>query len=279
MGMEAFSIGAPRRRVFYDIGMISRRTLVGALPAAVAAQSRFTDGEAHGDPPYLLEPGWTPLLNGTDMTGWVSQGGKPQQWITTKAVRFNRTGNPQHLGAKPEPGGTILNTSRGYVNNIHTVEKFGGMELYLDFMVPKGSNSGVYLHGLYEVQIFDSYGSWEPMSAVDGGAIYHRWIDDQGVGGSAPRVNASRRPGEWQSYQIWFQAPRFEGGKKTANAKFLKVLHNGVTVQENVEVDGGTRAHMPIPEAETNPLMLQGDHGPVAFRNIYWRPLRKLIHA
>jgi hypothetical protein len=100
------------------------------------------------------------------------------------------------------------------------------------------------------------------------------------VGGSAPRVNANRRPGEWQSYQVWFQGPRFDGsGKKTANAKFLKVVQNGVSVQENVEVDGGTRAHMNIPEAATNPLMLQGDHGAVAFRNLYWRPLRKLIHA
>lgn len=263
--------------------MISRRSLLAMLPAALPAaqaQSRFTDGEAHGDPPYLIEPGWAPLFNGTDLGGWEASGGKPQQWITTKAVRWNRTGNPQHLGVRSEPGGTIVNTARGYVNNINTTQKFGDMELYVDFMVPRGSNSGVYLHGLYEVQIFDSYGSWEPMSVVDGGAIYHRWIDEQGVGGSAPRVNANRRPGEWQSYYIWFRGPRFDAaGKKTENARFLKVLQNGITVQENVEVDGGTRAHLPIAEAAQNPLMLQGDHGPVAFRNLYWRPLRKMIHA
>ena len=118
--------------------------------------------------------------------------------------------------------------------------------------------------------------------AIDpiGGYLLLYWIDDQGVGGSAPRVNANRRPGEWQSYNIWFQGPRFDSaGKKTTDAKFLKVLQNGVSVQENVEVDGGTRAHMSIPEAATNPLMLQGDHGAVAFRNLYRRPLRKLIHA
>jgi hypothetical protein len=91
-------------------------------------------------------------------------------------------------------------------------------------------------------------------------------------------VNASRPPGHWQSYQIWFRAPRFDAsGKKIENAKFIRVLFNGILVQENVEVDGGTRAHMEIPEAATNPLMLQGDHGPVAYRNIYWRPLRPLI--
>ena len=69
-------------------------------------------------------------------------------------------------------------------------------------------------------------------------------------------------------------APRFEGGKKIQNARFLKVVYNGQTVQENVEIDGPTRAHMEISEAPTNPLMLQGDHGPVAFRNIWARPLQ-----
>lgn len=87
-------------------------------------------------------------------------------------------------------------------------------------------------------------------------------------------MNASRRPGEWQSFHAWFRAPRFDAsGKKTANARFVKVLHNGILVQENVDLEGGTRAHMPIAEAALNPLMLQGDHGPVAFRNLYYRPL------
>jgi hypothetical protein len=117
------------------------------------------------------------------------------------------------------------------------------------------------------------------MKTSDGGAIYHRWIDNKGVGGSAPSRNASRRPGEWQSYQIWFRAPRFDAsGHKTENARFIRVLYNGLTVQNNVEVEGGTRAHMNIPEAPTNPLMLQGDHGPVAYKNIYWRPLRPIIN-
>ena len=70
-----------------------------------------------------------------------------------------------------------------------------GVELYVEFMLAKGSNSGVYLHGLYEVQVFDSYASTEPMTSSDCGGIYHRWINEQGVGGSAPSRNASRRPG------------------------------------------------------------------------------------
>ena len=117
------------------------------------------------------------------------------------------------------------------------------------------------------------------MKTSDGGAVYHRWINEQGVGGSAPKVNASRAPGEWQSYQIWFRAPRFDAaGRKVENAKFIRVLHNGILVQDNVEVEGPTRAHMNHPEAPANPLMLQGDHGPVAFKNIYVRPLRPIIN-
>jgi hypothetical protein len=145
-------------------------------------------------------------------------------------------------------------------------------------MLAKGSNSGVYMHSLYECQIFDSWGSTEPVTSSDGGGIYHRWINEKGVGGSAPSRNASRRPGEWQSYHIWFRAPRFDAaGKKTENAKYIRVVFNDLSVQNNVEVDGPTRAANNIPEAAENPIMLQGDHGPVAFRNIYWRPLREII--
>ena len=84
-------------------------------------------------------------------------------------------------------------------------------------------------------------------------------------------MNASKPPGEWQSFHAFFRAPKFEGARKVSNARFDKVLHNGVVVQENVEVDGGTRSHMQIGEAASNPVMLQGDHGPVAYRNLYIR--------
>ena len=94
-------------------------------------------------------------------------------------------------------------------------------------------------------------------------------------GGVAPRVRAERPPGQWQSYHVWFQAPRFDdAGNKVANAKFLRVLHNGVLIHENVEREGPTQAPLKIPEAAENPLMLQGDHEQIAYRNIYVRPLR-----
>lgn len=259
-----------------------RITLLIALLTCLAAPAQrkpvFNDGELHGDAPYLVEDGWMPLLNGKDLTGWAGRDGKPHNWVTAKGIWWDRLLAPKNLGAIPEPGDRIVNSVSGRAADLVTTQKFGDMELYLEFMIPKGSNSGVYLHSLYEVQIFDSYDSPMRMSSSDGGGIYHRWINNQGVGGSAPKVNANRPPGYWQSYYIWFRAPRFDAsGKKIENARFIRVLQNGLLVQENVEVDGPTRASMDIPEAAENPLMLQGDHGPVTFRNIYWRPLRPII--
>lgn len=255
--------------------------LVALIALAASAQKLpdLNDGESHGDAPYLIEDGWRPLLTGRDVSGWHGRDGKPHEWLTTRGVRWDRLLGPTRLSPSVrEPSGTIINGTTGRTADLVSDEKFGDVELYLEFLIPKGANSGVYLHGLYEVQIFDSYGSWMPLTSSDGGGIYHKWIDNKGVGGSAPKVNACRRPGEWQSYHIWFRAPRFDAsGRKTENAKFLRVLYNGLLVQEDVEADGPTRASMSHPEAATNPLMIQGDHGPIAIRNIYVHALRPII--
>jgi hypothetical protein len=256
--------------------------LILALLLSAAGQRRpeLNDGEMHGDAPYLLEDGWTALLNGSDLSGWHGLGSGQNQWFTTTGVLWDRLLGPTRLTGipGPTPGRTILNGPAGRTVNLVTDRKFQDVELYLEFMLAKGSNSGVYLHGLYEVQVFDSWDSTEPLTSSDCGGIYHRWINNRGVGGSAPGRNASRRPGEWQSFYIWFRGPRFDSsGRKTENARFIRVVQNGLSIQQNVEVDGPTRAAMGIPEAATNPIMLQGDHGPVAYKNIYVRPLREII--
>ena len=253
--------------------------VAAAISAGLLNAQGLNDGEAHGDAPFLIEDGWRPLLSGKDMSGWGGQDGKPSEWLTVRGVVWERLLGPTRLRGIAALAATILNGQGGRTANLVSEEKFGDVELYLEFLIPRGSNSGVYLQGLYEIQVFDSFGSTEEMKTSDCGAVYHRWINEQGVGGSAPSRNASRRPGEWQSFHIWFRAPRFDAaGKKTENARFLRVLHNGLTVQKDVAVDGGTRAHMAIAEAALNPLMLQGDHGPVAYRNIYVRPLRPIIN-
>lgn len=156
--------------------------------------------------------------------------------------------------------------------DLFTRKEFGDMDLELDFMMAKGSNSGIYLHGRYELQLMDSWTVVNPAAGTNGG-IYQRWDEnrpdgDKGYEGHAPRQNASRAPGLWQNLKISFQAPRFDAnGKKTEPAKMLKVELNGVTIHEDVELSGPTRGGAGEEKA-TGPLRIQGDHGAVAFRNI-----------
>ena len=226
-----------------------------------------------GRPPEVSGSGWRALLNGHDTSGWHSRDGKPNTWYTAKEVTLDQTGTRPRLLGTGGAGLVMINGPDGRTTDFISDERFGDMELYLEFMIPPKSNSGVYVEGVYEVQILDSFGVKQP-GVHDCGAIYERWIDGKGVGGSPPLVNASRAPGEWQSFHIWFRAPRFDSkGKKTQDAHFVKVELNGRVVQRDVDAPGPTRAALEIAEAAENPLMLQGDHGPVAFRNIYVRPI------
>ncbi|MDW8205024.1 MAG: DUF1080 domain-containing protein [Cytophagales bacterium] len=170
-------------------------------------------------------------------------------------------------------------------DDLFTLMEHGDIELILEFMTPRESNSGIYFMGRYELQILDSYtritnGSARP-DKHDCAAIYERWDDSKpegqkGYEGRPPRENVTRAPGLWQHYHVIFQAPRFnEKGEKIANAKFVKVFHNGVLVHENVEVSGPTRGSAFANEAPRGPLRIQGDHGPVAFRNIRYRLYNK----
>jgi hypothetical protein len=219
------------------------------------------------------ESGWIALFYGRDITGWHPREQKADRWFTAGGVRWDPEATPARLEPFGTPGGVIVNGVTGRSTDLISDAKFGDVELYVEFFIPRKSNSGVYIHGLYEVQILDSHGATE-RGVHDCGAIYQRWIGGKGVGGRAPMRNACGPPGTWQSFHIWFRAPRFASdGRKTENARFLKVLHNGVLIQKEVEVDGPTRASLEIPEAAMNPIMLQGDHGPVAFRNVRIRRL------
>ena len=102
----------------------------------------LNDGDAHGDAPYLLEDGWTPLLNGKDLSGWHGVGTNRSEWLTTTGVLWERLLGPTRLSAVPGPvpGGTILNGPTGRTVQLASDEKFGDVELYLEFMVAKGSN-------------------------------------------------------------------------------------------------------------------------------------------
>ena len=157
---------------------------------------------------------------------------------------------------------------------IETSRAFGDVQLHVEWSAanpPRGdgqnrSNSGVFLMGRYEVQVLDSH---ENATYPDGmaGAVYGQF---------PPLVNASRRPGEWQTYDIVFRAPHFDGQRLVQPAR-MTVFHNGVLVQDAVELLGPTSHQQRAPyEAHAGrlPLSLQ-DHGdPVRFRNIWVRELK-----
>jgi hypothetical protein len=178
-------------------------------------------------------------------------------------------GAPRDFLATPGEG-VLLNSATSKTSNLISTAEFGDVEAHVEFCVPRGSNSGVYFMGRYEVQIFDSWGVTE-LHYTDCGGIYARWNKEEKrkVEGHPPRSNASKPAGEWQTFDVVFRAPRFDiSGKKLENARFVKVVHNGTIIHENVEVTGPTNGAAFADEAATGPLMLQGDHGPVAFRNL-----------
>ncbi len=215
---------------------------------------------------WVMDDGFIELIPASGFEGWHHV----TNW--TNAADATMDSAERSSIVIDEEGGGVLVSQKGDASHVQTTSQFGDVELHLEFMVPAGSNSGVYLQGRYEVQVLVSWGKPKP-SFGDCGGIYERWDEarsPKGYEGHPPLINASRKPGHWQTYDIVFRAPRFDAsGEKIANARFEKVVHNGVLVHENLELSGPTRGSLPSPsEVAQGPLMLQGDHGPVAYRNI-----------
>lgn len=208
------------------------------------------------------------LFNGKDLSAWNEPHGA---WSVVGSVSLDAA-NPKAFASQPGEG-VMLSSAAGKSANIISKAEHGDAEIHIEFNVPQGSNSGIYLQGRYEVQVFDSFGK-PKIAEHDCGAIYQRWDPKRGKGnegyeGHTPKVNASKAPGEWQTFDITFRAPRFDAaGKKIENAKFIKVVHNGQIIHENVEMNGPTRGSKFELEAASGPIVIQGDHGPVAYRNL-----------
>ena len=213
---------------------------------------------------------WIDLSAG-GLEPWVAPAG---DWFVAGSAAMNPQ-NPKVLTTKPGHG-VLVNGPTGRTRNLLSKQKFGDIEAHLEFLIPQRSNSGVKFEGLYEIQICDSHGVRQP-KAMDCGGIYPRaelkpkyhYLDD----GVPPRVNAARPAGEWQTLDVVFQAPRFDAaGRKIADARFVKVVLNGQVIHEIVEVKTPTGHAWRDKEIPTGPLLLQADHGPVAFRNVRVRP-------
>lgn len=196
-------------------------------------------------------------------------------WQVAGGVTADR--NQHHaLDASPGEGVLVNRPTEEADAHLFTNWTHGDLEMELEVLLPRGSNSGIYLQGRYEIQLLDSWGV-EPPTFSDMGGIYERWDPsrpegEEGYQGQPPRTNAARAPGLWQRMRIRFRAPRFnEAGEKVANARFERVELNGVVIHEDVEVTGPTRGAAFEDEQPQGPLMIQGDHGPVALRTIRYK--------
>jgi hypothetical protein len=170
------------------------------------------------------------LFNGRDLAGWAPHGGGENRWRVV--------------------GGILTNGGGGA--NLVTTRRFDDFKLRAEFRYPKGSNSGIYLRGRYEVQIEDSQERAEPTSH-DVGGVY---------GFLSPTENAARAPGEWQTYEI------------TLVGRRLTVVLNGRAVIADQVIPGITGGALDSDEGAPGPIYLQGDHGPVEFRRIVLTPAR-----
>lgn len=187
------------------------------------------------------------LFNGSDMSHWENN-----DWYI-------------------DDGKLIVNPGTG---GITTKESFGDIQLHIEWRIPEDvdgesqrrGNSGIFLQELYEVQILDSYNN-RTYSNGQAGAIYKQY---------PPRVNASLPPGEWQEFDIYFEAPVFREDGKLLKPAFMTVLHNGVFIHNHVEVKGPT-IFIGLPKYEKHsemlPIYIQGSRHKLEFRNIWVRKL------
>lgn len=200
-------------------------------------------------------------FDGKNLSNWQVRPGKElpkSKW--TVGVAAISPANPKQLVCKAGSGEMInLAERHGHSYDLFSKDTFGDARIEVEVMVPQGSNSGIYVMGEYEIQVLDSFGR-EKMGSGDMGAVY---------GASPPPVNAGKKPGEWQKYVIDVNAPRFDlAGNKTANAELVKVQLNGIVLHENLVLPKPTPGGVSGREASTGPIMFQGNHGAVAYRNI-----------
>ncbi len=264
MTSKRFYEPAPREvpSPYRVLSLVAGLSLV--LASAAGAQDRWpVHSMARPRPPVVApgpaaEPSPPPadaivLFDGKDLAAWQSGGDTPR-WLV-------RDG---YMMVLPGSGG------------IATRRAFGDIQLHIEWMAPdppRGSgqdrgNSGVFLMDRYEVQILDSYGN-DTYPDGQAGALY---------GQHPPLVNASRPPGQWQTYDIIFRRPRFREDGALARPARATVLHNGVLIHDAVPFLGrtvhGTEARY-TPHADTGPIALQDHEHPVRFRNVWVRELKE----
>jgi hypothetical protein len=244
-------------------------TAISITAAVLSANGATVQSQQQVDPkltevwepvPRVVTPGRGPaapsdafvLFDGTDFSQWESAEGGAAKWSVAD-------------GAFTVVKGT---------GDIRTKRSFGDCQLHIEWRTPANidgegqgrGNSGVFLQGRYEVQVLDSYDN-ATYANGQAASIYKQHI---------PLVNASRKPGEWQTYDIYFRAPRFSEDGTLLTPAYVTVLHNGVLVQDHVEINGST-VNRGAPSYTSHnarePLVLQDHDNPVSYRNVWIRDL------
>lgn len=266
------------RSAWLEVRHSGARTLVGQFvgvtgSARPIARIDFSDGEMR----FAIPPQWERVpgeisfvgrLEGDSLRGLMTWGdGQRFTWRGTRAPSLRRNTEPKWgspirlidaggltgwrvVGAASEwevEGGVLRNRKSG--GNLATERTFRDFKLHAEFRYPEGSNSGIYLRGRYEVQIADTPG--DELSDDGLGSVY---------GFLAPSEVVARQPGEWQTFDI------------TLTGRMITLVHNGKTVICNREIPGITGGALDSDEGAPGPLLIQGDHGPVEFRNLTITP-------
>jgi hypothetical protein len=241
--------------------------------AATAAARPAVLPPGYDDTPFLPHSPWRVHDRRRPQAPLVEPGQQPGAAPADALVLFDGKDLSQWQGGNPQgiEAGTINILKTG---ELRSKREFGDCQVHVEWMTPakddggpmNWGNSGVFMMDLFEIQIIESRAS-HIYADGNAGAIY---------GQTPPLVNASRKPGQWQTYEILFTAPRFQGGKLLEPAR-ATVLQNGVLVQYHQAILGATR-HKTFPvyptTATQGPIRLQQHHSAVRFRNIWVRPLK-----
>lgn len=250
------------------VSILVGRFVGGGGSARPISKVNFSEGKMS----FSIPPQWERedkdlsvegVLQGDSLSGTMTTpGGKQYSWVGRRAPALRRSktpvwGSPVRLfdGVDTKgwhtTGDNQWQAEAGILRSPHsganllTDATYNDFKLHIEFRVPKGSNSGVYLRGRYELQIEDGEGDEPPNNQL--GAIY---------GFLPPSDQAGKKPGEWQSYDV------------TLVGRMLTVVFNGTTVICNQEIPGITGGALDSKEGEPGPIYLQGDHGPIEYRNI-----------
>ncbi len=245
-GLESkFWIGAAALAVF-SLGL-SAKPQSGAEATTQSMAGDPGPSPTLGAKPTQADDKTAILFDGSSWRGWQRKDGPESQWIVQD------DGSVQASGADAVTDST-----------------FGDFQLHVEFVCPKmpdkqgqaRSNSGVYLHGRYEIQVLDSFG--DPPTGNGCGALYSI---------AAPMVNASRPAGQWQTYDIIFRAPRLDDQDNITELPRVTVFHNGIVIHNNLELPSTTPGGLDRKMVDVGPILLQFHGDPVRYRNIWLRPL------